>query len=81
MDRADYLNGGHYQCHARGEELSHSKLNEKKVSELRRLHKAKQDQIDSLNRVFSIEAFAKKYGVHPRTIEKALRYETWSHVE
>lgn len=81
MDRHDYECGGAYQTAHRGEQLPHSKLTEKQVSEIRRLHKAKQDQIASLNREFSAAAFANKYGVHKSTIEKILSYETWTHLK
>ena len=81
MAREDYLLYGARCTVLRGEDRSLSKLTDANVQDIRRLHARKTRIIKRLNEKFSASALAKKYNVHPRTIEKALRLETWTHIK
>ena len=64
----------------RGQDLPQTKLLDLEVvaikSAARQREKLRQHIKDNL----SNEALAKQYGVHVRTIEKALQHHTWSHI-
>jgi len=64
----------------RGNELPQSRLTDTVVTEIRKLHAEKIETIAYLNEQYSAKALAAKYGVHIRTIEKVLAYETWRHI-
>lgn len=64
----------------RGTDLPQTKLSESDVQLIRQLHKHKQEQIKMLNETLSASALARKFGVHIRTIERALSYSGWVHV-
>lgn len=64
----------------RGKDLPQSKLTEEDVIEARKLHAEYMQTIKDLNSTFSIPALAKRYGVHERTMEKAISGITWSHI-
>lgn len=64
-----------------GSELPQSRLNETLVRLIREQHSAKEEEKRKLDEKFSVAAFAKRYQVHPHTIEKALSYATWKHVK
>jgi hypothetical protein len=64
----------------RGEELPHSKLTAELVEEIRSARRQREALRQHIANNLSNEALAKKYGVHVRTIEKAITNETWSHV-
>jgi len=51
-------------------------LTDDQVRAIRRDHARKQREIAALNAAYSAQAMAERYGVHVRTVEKALRYET-----
>jgi len=76
MTRDDYLNGGAYITAPRGKKLPQTKLTPEQVQEIRRVYAWKQHQVAKLNAEFSAKGLAQLYGVHVRTIEKALKYET-----
>ena len=80
MTREDYLTGGAYAVARRGQQLSHSILNDEKVREARRLHEFKRQEIARLNRELSCAALANRYGVSTRCMERMLARETWTHV-
>lgn len=69
-----------YDKCSRGSELPQSKLNETLVARIRQQHAAKEAEKRRLDAEYSAHALAKQYGVHYRTIEKILSYETWRHV-
>jgi len=60
----------------RGDELSHSKLNSKLVKKLR------EDRALAIKTAarYTAKNLAREYGVHVRTMEKALSGETWGNV-
>lgn len=64
----------------RGVELPQSKLTPHKVIEARKLHAEYMQTVKDLHDTFSIAALAKRYGVHERTMEKAISGITWSHI-
>jgi hypothetical protein len=65
----------------RGVALSHSKLTPTEVQEICQAKENRLDLLAHIAETLSNTALAEKYGVHPRTIEKVLSYETWSHIE
>lgn len=65
----------------RGMDLPQSKLNEQLVKRIREEYAMGQEEIARLRARYSRKALAKEYGVHIKTIEKVLTYETWSHVQ
>lgn len=65
----------------RGDELPHSKLNEKLVRQIRSEYQQAREEILFLQKNYSAKALAKKYGVHHCTMEKMLCGITWGHVE
>lgn len=63
-----------------GFDLPQTKLPPKAIIEIRQA-KARRDALrKQINDTLSNSALAKKWGVHPRTIEKVLSYETARHV-
>ena len=80
MNRAEYLSAGTARTTCkRGSDLPQAKLTESQVQEIRRLHEAKQKAIADLNNRYSAKALAAIYGVHHRTIERALQFNGWVH--
>lgn len=71
----------HYQTCLRGEQLPQSKLTADSVREARKLHREALQSVRELQEEYSAKGLAKRYGVHYRTMEKALSRETWSHVD
>ena len=70
INRDEYLTSAILYA-PRGTELPHAKLNDQKVRELRAKYRL---------RVVTAKDLAAEYGVHVRTIEKVLRFESWRHV-
>ena len=64
----------------RGEDLPQSRLTEESVIEARKLHEESRQAIRDLQDMFSAKGLARRYGVHVRTMEKALSGITWSHI-
>ena len=64
----------------RGEDLPQSKLTAEQVIEARRLNQECIETVRKLQDEFSAKGLAKRYGVHHRTMEKALAGITWSHI-
>ena len=64
----------------RGEQLGQSKLTDAKVIEARMLYDEYREKVKELQSSYSIKGLAKRYGVHERTMEKALSGITWSHI-
>lgn len=62
---------------ARGAELPQAKLNETLVRRIRAEHAAKEEIKRTLDKEFSAEAFARRYGVSVNTVTKVLSYATW----
>ena len=64
----------------RGSDIPWSKLTEDDVRICRELHAYKMAEVARLESSLSINALAEKFGVHPRTMEKVLNFDTWKHV-
>ena len=80
LERAEYLSRAR-SIARRGVALTHSKLTIAEVLEIRQAKESRLDLLAHIAETLSNSALAEKYGVHQRTIEKVLSYETWSHVE
>jgi len=64
----------------RGEELTQSKLTEEDIRMIRELVKYR-EKLKKEVAGLSNKALAEKFDVHQRTMDKAVRYETWRHVK
>lgn len=64
----------------RGVDLPQSKLLPLDVGAIRSAARQRESLRKHIKDNLSNEALAKQYGVHYRTIEKVLTYETWSNV-
>ena len=64
----------------RGQDLPQSKLTEEKVIKARKDYDRARLLIKRLQSRYSAKGIADHYGVHVRTMEKALSGETWSHL-
>lgn len=65
----------------RGEDMPWSKLTE---DDVRLIHEAKEKREDLREHIrlsLSNDALARQFGVHVRTIEKVLAYDSWRHVK
>lgn len=80
MSRHEYLASGARLYAVRGSKLPQAIVNEALVAKIRHQYARKQRLIQQLNATYSAAALAKRYGLHPRTVEKILRRETWAHV-
>ena len=65
---------------ARGSALPFSKLNETSVKAAREEYERARAAIAYIQQNYSIAGLARKYGVSPGAMEKALNYSTWGHV-
>lgn len=63
----------------RGEGLPQSKLTDDLVRQLLQDVEYRK-KLDELRKDYTSKSLAKKYGVHVRTIEKAIEGYTWSHI-
>lgn len=64
----------------RGTDLPQSKLTEDDVIDIRSIQRQRAKLLAHIKENLSNDAMAKKYNIHPRTLEKILSRETWSHV-
>ena len=80
LERAEYLSRAR-SIARRGVALTHSKLTIAEVLEIRQAKANRLELLAHIAETLSNAALAEKYGVHQRTIEKVLSYETWSHIE
>ena len=79
MNRDDYLMRAH-EFTPRGVDLPQSKLTEVQIQEIREAQQKREDLRLHIKEHLSNEAMALKFGVHVRTIEKAVSYGSWRHV-
>lgn len=77
IDRDTYLRDAR-QYAARGQDLPHTKLLDMDVIDIRSARRQREALLKHISDHLSNEALAKRYGVHVRTIEKALARETHS---
>jgi DNA invertase Pin-like site-specific DNA recombinase len=64
----------------RGNENATRKLTEDDVRLIRELSEQGRAEIQRIYATCTAKALAEKFGVHKRTVEKVLRYETWKAV-
>lgn len=65
---------------ARGQELPQAKLLDLDVVTIRSAAKQRESLRKYIKDNLSNAALANKFGVHVRTVEKIVQYETWGHV-
>lgn len=86
MTRSDKrMERGEYLCRTkefakRGQELPHTKLLDLDVVTIRSAAKQRENLRKYIKENLSNDALAVKFGVHVRTIEKIMQFESWSHV-
>ena len=64
----------------RGQDLQHAKLLDLDVIAIRSAKKQREALLKHIRENLSNAALARQFGVHERTIEKAVSRETWSHI-
>lgn len=79
LERGEYLSRAR-EFAKRGKELPQAKLLDVEVESIRSAAKQREKLRAYIRDNLSNLALAKEYGVHVRTIEKILQYDTWSHV-
>jgi hypothetical protein len=79
LERGEYLSRARSMA-LRGQELPQTKLLDLDIVTIRSAAKQRENLRKHIRENLSNEALAKQYGVHVRTIEKALSYETGSHI-
>jgi hypothetical protein len=65
---------------ARGQDLPQSKLLDLDVIDIRSAQRQREALLRHIKENLSNAALCKRYGIHPRTLEKVLARETWSHL-
>ena len=65
----------------RGSQLPQSKLTEDAVRQARREYLEGRQQIQALQRKYSVAGIAERFGVSTSAMEKALAGSTWGHVK
>ena len=65
---------------ARGSGIPWAKLDEASVKAAREEYERARAAIAYIQKNYSIAGLARKYGVSPGAMEKALNYSTWGHV-
>lgn len=79
MERGEYLSRAREKAR-RGQELPQAKLLDVDVITIRSAAKQRENLRKYIRENLSNDALAQKFGVHIRTIEKIVQFETWSHV-
>lgn len=64
----------------RGQDLPQTKLLDLEVAAIKSAAREREKLRQYIKDNLSNEALAKQFGVHVRTIEKALQHHTWSHI-
>jgi len=79
LEREEYLSRARSMA-PRGQDLPQTKLLDLDIVSIRSAAKQRENLRKHIRNNLSNEALAKQYGVHIRTIEKCLAYETGSHI-
>ena len=79
FERAEYLSRARSMA-LRGQDLGQSKLNDDAIESIRSASTQREKLRQHIKDTLSNDALAKAHGVHVRTIEKVLSYETWGHI-
>ena len=79
MERSEYLTRARGLA-SRGQALPQSRLLDMDVVTIRSAKRQRESLLAHIRNNLSNAALARQYGVHPRTIEKVLAGESWSHL-
>jgi hypothetical protein len=79
LERGEYLSRAR-ELAQRGQDLPQAKLLDLDVIAIRSAVVQRQNLRNHIAQNLSNEALAQKFGVHVRTIEKAVQRETWGHI-
>lgn len=79
MTRQEYLQR-RTEFAARGQALPQSKLLDMDVINIRSAKRQRDRLLTHIRENLSNAALCNQYGIHPRTLEKILARETWSHL-
>lgn len=79
LERGEYLSRARSMA-KRGQELPQAKLRDLDVVTIRSAAKQRENLRKHIRENLSNDALALKFGVHVRTIEKIVQFESWSHV-
>ena len=79
LDRSEYLSRARSMA-LRGQELPQTKLLDIDVVSIRSAARQRDALRKHIKDNLSNEALANQYGIHIRTIEKVLQYNSWSHI-
>ena len=79
LERGEYLSRSR-EFARKGEELAHAKLNAEAVEEIKSAVVQRDKLREYIKMNLSNHALAEKHGVHCRTIERIVQYETWTHI-
>lgn len=79
MTRQEYLQRS-TEFAARGQDLPQAKLLDMDVINIRSAKRQRDKLLAYIRKHLSNAALCNQYGIHPRTLEKVLARETWSHL-
>lgn len=79
LERGEYLSRSR-EFALRGQDLPQAKLLDLDVIEIRSMKRQRESLLKHIRDNLSNEAICKRYGIHPRTLEKIMSRETWSHL-
>lgn len=79
MTRDEYLIRQH-EFQPRGQDLPYAKLTDSDIFSIRSAAAQRDKLRQYIRDNLSNDALAGKFGVHVRTVEKVLAYESWRHV-
>lgn len=79
LERGEYLSRAR-EFAPRGQDLPQAKLLEMDVVDIRSAKRQRDQLMAHIRANLSNEALCKRYNIHPRTLEKILSRETWSHL-
>ena len=79
MTRDEYLQRS-TEFVARGQALPQAKLLDMDVIDIRSTKRQRDRLLTHIREHLSNQALCTQYGIHPRTLEKILARETWSHL-
>jgi hypothetical protein len=79
LERGEYLSRARSMA-LRGQDLGQSKLNDDAIESIRSAQAQREKLRAHIKSTLSNEALASIHGVHVRTIEKVLSFETWVHI-
>ena len=79
LTRKEYLSRAR-EFAKRGQALPQAKLLDLDVIDIRSKHRQRQNLLKYIKDNLSNAALCREYGIHPRTLEKILSRQTWTHL-